>query len=590
MDRSKIGNGNGNTSKRGDDDNQRRLRHTNGRHASVTTARSPRSSGHRRARPRLQTTLVILSLCAALLVARLLLLRPRSHLEATASPQAEQACKDIHAALLSSCPQQKTYFPRDAAYWAELNHYWSKSLADLRPACVVQPATASHVGTVIRVLSHRNHTSVRFAVKSGGHDPNPGHASVDGGVLIALRHMEGTRYDAEKGVAYVKPGGEWNDVIGALEPHGVTVVGGRLGIVGVGGFLLQGGLSFLSAQHGLAADSIIAWETVLANGTIVNITQDMHPDLAVAMRGGGNQFGIVTQFTMKTHPMGKIWGGVRLYRRRQWDRLQAALHDFTITGAEDPKAAIIFADFFMYKNMGLYMAFFFYDGEEPPASGPFADLLEVSAMVDFTSTKKYSSLTFTLPAIPNNPRIYDEIATQWRRIMLGGYLDRLGSFPGQCSVEFQPLPAAAGAHSEAAGGNAMGLRAADPDRIVLNLQCMWLRARDDATVRALAGDMTAWLEGRLPAWNMQAGLGLGLGLGFGLGQGRQAQADDDYSGDDYSGASTDTANAYMPLFMNDAMSDQDVLRSYDGYERFRELQRSVDPEGMFRTRVGGHKY
>ena len=113
----------------------------------------------------------------------------------------------------------------------------------------------------------------------------------------------------------------------------------------------------------------------------------------------------------------------------------------------------------------------------------------------------------------------------------------------------------------------MGLRAADPDRVVLNLQCMWHRARDDAAVRALAAKMTAWLAGRLPAWNMEAGAG------------EKEEAD-----------GTAAAAAYMPLFMNDAMSDQDVLRSYREYDEFRELQRSVDPEGMFRNRVGGYRY
>ncbi|KAK8127717.1 hypothetical protein PG984_008825 [Apiospora sp. TS-2023a] len=351
-----------------------------------------------------------------------------------------------------------------------------------------------------------------------GHDPNPGHASVDGGVLVALRHMKGAQYDAEKGVAYVKP-----------EESELTV----------------------------PTQSIVAWETVMANGTIVNITQETHPDLAVAMRGGGNQFGIVTQFTVKTRPMGKVWGGVRVYRRSRWEQLQAALHDFITTGAEDPKAAIIFADFFMFKNWGVYSVFFFYDGENPPSTGPFAEMLKIPATVGSTSTKKYSSLlwmngfladwirgrvlfrvstltpslplffhhhtedpdppadqdmtaldiqTFTLPAIPSNPRVYDEIATQWHSIMLGGYLNQLRQFPSQCSVEFQPLPAVVGRQSERAGGNAMGLRAADPDRIVLNLQCMWRRARDDAAVWALAAEMTAWLAGRLPAWNRQAGL------------------------------------------------------------------------------------
>lgn len=170
--------------------------------------------------------------------------------------------------------------------------------------------------------------------------------------------------------------------------------------------------------------------------------------------------------------------------------------------------------------------------------------------------------------------------------MLGGYLDRLRHLPSQCSVEFQPLPAAVGRQSERAGGNAMGLREADPDRVVLNLQCMWHWARDDAAVRALAAEMTAWLAGRLPAWNRQAGLVDSKGgdeeaVPIGAGEG---------SGDGGETATAGAAGAYMPLFMNDAMSDQGVLRSYRGYDEFRELQRSVDPEGMFRNRVGGYRY
>lgn len=156
----------------------------------------------------LQKRLIFFSLCAALLLARLLLplLGSPRHVPSSSSysPEAEKACRDVQAALPLS--QKTTHFPGDAAYWSELSHYWSKSLAELRPACVVQPATAAQVAAVVRVLNHANHASVRFAVKSGGHDPNPGHASVDGGVLIALRHMKGARYDAEKGVAYVKPG------------------------------------------------------------------------------------------------------------------------------------------------------------------------------------------------------------------------------------------------------------------------------------------------------------------------------------------------------------------------------------------------
>ncbi|KAM0807646.1 hypothetical protein AB5N19_07986 [Seiridium cardinale] len=82
--------------------------------------------------------------------------------------------------------------------------------------------------------------------------------------------------------------GTWNDVRGKLEPNNVTIVGGRLDIVGVGGYLLQGGISFLSAQYGLAADNIVGWETVAANGPVFNIDASTRPNLAIAVRGSGS--------------------------------------------------------------------------------------------------------------------------------------------------------------------------------------------------------------------------------------------------------------------------------------------------------------
>jgi FAD/FMN-containing dehydrogenase len=79
-----------------------------------------------------------------------------------------------------------------------------------------------------------------------------------------------------------------------------------IGIVGVGGLLMGGGLSFLSAQHGLAADSIQEYEIVFANGTIGTVNMKNNKDLMVAMRGGGNQFGIVTKFTLIAYPIGQV--------------------------------------------------------------------------------------------------------------------------------------------------------------------------------------------------------------------------------------------------------------------------------------------
>jgi FAD/FMN-containing dehydrogenase len=154
------------------------------------------------------------------------------------------------------------HYPGTKAYKDETANYWSQAMMDRRPACIVMPTTAEGVSSVVKILS--TEPTVKFAVKSGGHSPNPDFASTQDGILLSLANMKGATYDEEKGVAYVKPGGKWKDVIAALVPYKKTVVGGRLDIVGVGGYLTGGGLSFLSAQYGMAADTVTNFETVMA--------------------------------------------------------------------------------------------------------------------------------------------------------------------------------------------------------------------------------------------------------------------------------------------------------------------------------------
>ena len=142
----------------------------------------------------------------------------------SAAPSAatQKACKKIELAVPGAVSYRLSL-----DYTSEILSYWSQVPRDLKPACLVLPKSAEEVAAAVRVLN--DYPDVEFAVKSGGHDPNPGHASVADGVLISMKDLKGTTYDEDKGVAYVKPGGEWNDVIGALDPQGVAIVGGRLG-------------------------------------------------------------------------------------------------------------------------------------------------------------------------------------------------------------------------------------------------------------------------------------------------------------------------------------------------------------------------
>jgi hypothetical protein len=134
----------------------------------------------------------------------------------------EDACEEISKAL-----PKRVFFPISINYNSQQSDYWSTLLRGIKSACVVVPQSTEHVSTAVKILN--KYPDVKFAVKSGGHDPNAGHATVSNGVLISLAELKGATYDRDNGVAYVKPGGEWNDVISELNKEGVAVVGGRLG-------------------------------------------------------------------------------------------------------------------------------------------------------------------------------------------------------------------------------------------------------------------------------------------------------------------------------------------------------------------------
>lgn len=116
-----------------------------------------------------------------------------------------------------------------AEYVYESQQYWASNLRGINPACIVQPNSAQDAAIVVKLLN--KYPTVRFATRSGGHDPNKDHTTIQDGVLITMTDLVGASYDAQEDVAYVRPGGEWNDVIGDLEKSGVAIAGGRLGMI-----------------------------------------------------------------------------------------------------------------------------------------------------------------------------------------------------------------------------------------------------------------------------------------------------------------------------------------------------------------------
>lgn len=165
-----------------------------------------------------------------------------------------------------------------------------------------------------------------LAVKGGGHNPS-GSSSVEDGVSIDLnRHFDTARVDPENRLAYVGGGALWKTVDYAAIEHGLATPGGTVNHTGVGGLTLGGGFGFLSGRHGLVIDNLVQATVVLADGTIVTTSETSHPDLFWATRGGGGNFGIVTEFVLKLHPQRKtIFSGMIIFPPPLLDQVVAVV-------------------------------------------------------------------------------------------------------------------------------------------------------------------------------------------------------------------------------------------------------------------------
>ncbi|KAF1978807.1 FAD-binding domain-containing protein [Bimuria novae-zelandiae CBS 107.79] len=159
-----------------------------------------------------------------------------------------------------------------------------------------KPTSALEISTLV-LLSRL--TQCPFAVKGGGHAAFKGASSIDGGITVSLERLNKVQA-LSNGVASVGAGSHWYDVYTTLEKFNLAVVGGRASSVGVSGLTLGGGISHHTNIRGFACDNVAEYELVTASGMILHVTQKSFPDLYWALRGGGPNFGIVTNFQLET--------------------------------------------------------------------------------------------------------------------------------------------------------------------------------------------------------------------------------------------------------------------------------------------------
>ncbi|PBK95430.1 FAD dependent oxidoreductase [Armillaria gallica] len=315
-------------------------------------------------------------------------------------------CEAISEAI---SPASDVFYFWEPTYLKDI-HHWAISSTQ-NPACTVEPGTAEDVGIILGILSS---TQTPFAVKGGGHASNPGFSSTTG-VHIAMSRFSEVTYDSSSETAIIGSGLVWDDVYASLAPHGVNVVGGRVTGVGVAGFILGGGFSWLTNQYGLTIDTVVAYELVKPTGEVANVTANSDPDLFFALKGGLNNFvssqlwlglfisyevlilpqGIVTRFTLRTFPQGQVWGGLITYTQDHLSEANAATVKFS-NDVTDPKAAIITTYNFLLGQPGVSQLLF-YDGPTPP-DGIFDDFLAIPHFTQDIKTRDFTSLVLASPA------------------------------------------------------------------------------------------------------------------------------------------------------------------------------------------------
>ncbi|KAJ7642602.1 FAD-binding domain-containing protein [Mycena polygramma] len=311
-----------------------------------------------------------------------------SVLSSVAAGNVTDVCLEIRQTVSSA---SDVYFPLElfGNYAQDIAHWASSSTQT--PACTVEPGSAADVSVIIKLLGS---TQTPFAVKGGGHTANPGFSSTTG-VHISMSRFSGVTYDATAGTATIGTGLIWDDVYTALAPNDVNVVGGRVSGVGVAGFTLGGGYSWKTNQFGLTVDSVTAFELVKPNGDIVSVTATSNPDLFFGLKGGLNNFGIVTQFTLKTVPQGQVWGGLITYTVAEIPAVSAAVANFA-HNVTDPKAAVIPTYNYLLGQPGISNVIF-YDGPTPPA-GIFDEFLAIKHLTEDVSTRDFVSLVQSAPS------------------------------------------------------------------------------------------------------------------------------------------------------------------------------------------------
>ena len=192
--------------------------------------------------------------------------------------------------------------------WDQARRAWNLAI-DQRPAAVAAAESVQDVQTVVRACAEMG---MRVAPQATGHNAGP-LGPLDNTILLRLGELRAISADPAARIARADAGVLWQDVTAEVTKHGLVALAGSAADVGVAGYTLGGGLSWLGRSHGFAAQSVVAFEVVTADGQVRRVDAGHHPDLFWALRGGGGTFAIVTALEFRLYPFTEVQAGMLLF-------------------------------------------------------------------------------------------------------------------------------------------------------------------------------------------------------------------------------------------------------------------------------------
>ncbi|KAI0808814.1 putative FAD-binding oxidoreductase [Xylaria sp. FL0064] len=420
------------------------------------------------------------------------------------------------------------------------------------PTCILRPSNAEELRIALSSLIASNQS---FAIRSGGHSPHHDFANIDAGVLIDMSSFNRTDYDPVNEVVVVGPGLRWGALYEHLQQHGVTAVGGRILDVGVGGLTLGGGLSWLTDLYDLACDNVVNFQVMLANGSLINANAKINSDLFWALKGGGNNFGIITELNLTTYPLGQVWGGIRTHTIDQLPEIIKAYYQYQSALEKDPYANLIVLSSPTNSTVGIWVSMVYLKPIERPLS--FAPFYNISAMSDSTGIKSFTEYLAEY-GIPDVRRfdwfttsfsVDEDLYSSIGDIVLSSEAVKKvkAETAGFIGITMQPISTSAVKAGIIRGGNALGLSPVNQTWLATALSWWWPQ-NDSATHangQALVSEFVA---------------------------------------------ASESAKSFLPYrFMNDASWDQKVIESYgeENVWRLKEVQKKYDPNHVFHRLVAG---